>query len=139
MYAVIKTKREAKEFIDSFAKINVESISDLEKLPHETVIYAVSDKKGKTAYVGKAKSMKSRWWAKNIEKVTHSTVEEYVSPNAPKYVSRNSVFWKPHKMLEYVLEEGYSLSYKKMTRLEAAHIELDLINLVKPKHNKRMS
>ena len=69
MYAVIKTKREANELIDSFEKINVESINDLEKLPRETVVYAVSDKKGKTAYVGKAVDMKSRWWAKNIVKV----------------------------------------------------------------------
>ena len=139
MYAVIKTKSEAKELIDSFEKINVESINDLEKLPRETVVYTVSDKKGNTAYVGKAVDMKSRWWAKNIVKVPQPAEGEYVSPNEPKYVSRNSVFWNPHKMLEYVLEEGYSLSYKKMTRLEAAHIELDLINLVKPKHNKRMS
>ena len=139
MYAVIKTKKQAKQLVDSFEKVNVSSLDDLEKLPRETVVYAVCDKKGKTAYVGKAVDMKSRWWAKNIVKVPQPAEGEYVSPNEPKYASRNSVFWNPHKMLEYVLEEGYSLSYKKMTRLEAAHIELDLINLVKPKHNKRMS
>ena len=64
--------------------------------------------------------------------------EHQGSYGGQKYYSSSSIFWKPHKMLYHVLELGCDISYKLYPKLEAAHLELDLINTLKPCYNVKL-
>ena len=97
---------------DSWTRFEVEDFDDLRKLPSDSGIYGVFDSNDKVLYIGKSVRLRSRWWA-----------------------GRGSWFFEPHKMTDHILENGCYIKYKLMNKLEAAHLELDLINQIKPTHN----
>jgi hypothetical protein len=127
-------KEDAKKEVESFIKLKVNCPDDLRKLPSESGIYAVVDTSGEIIYIGKSVKLRSRWYAKNIEMIPEEHRKSFPARNQI-YHSSNSIFWQAHKMLYHVLELGCHISYKLYPKLEAAHLELDLINSLKPAHN----
>ena len=99
---------------DSWTRFEAEEFDDFRKLPADSGIYGVFGLNDKVLYIGKSVRLRSRWWA-----------------------SRSSFFFEPHKMTDNILEDGCYIKYKLMNKLEAAHLELDLISQVKPMHNIR--
>ena len=129
---------------DSWTRFEVKEFDDFRKLPGDSGIYGVfappvltgghkahytkllnegkkADaikyrqkilKSDRVLYIGKSVRLRSRWWA-----------------------GRGSFFFEPHKMTDHILEDGCYMKYKLMNKLEAAHLELDLINQIKPIHN----
>ena len=122
--------------LESFTKLKVSCAEDLRKLPLESGVYAVVDTDGNILYIGKSVNLRSRWYAKCIEMIPEEGHRKSFS--GEKYYSHSSIFWKPHKMLYHVLELGCDIYYKLYPKLEAAHLELDLINTLKPHHNLRL-
>jgi len=117
--------------IVSWTTLSIEKFDDLHQLPLESGLYVVLNKNEHILYVGKATKLRSRWWARNVAK--YDNAKDLGNPSG--WHSGSNLFWKPHKMLDHLLEEGCSLKYKLMNKLTAAHQELDLINKFKPEYN----
>lgn len=128
--------KDARKELQSFTKLKINCAEDLRKLPLESGIYAViHTHTGRVFYIGKSVKLRTRWYAKSIEMIPKEHQKSY---SGEKYHSHSSIFWKPHKMLYHVLELGCDISYKLYPKLEAAHLELDLINTLKPYYNVQL-
>ena len=114
--------------------LEVNKFDDLHELPLQSGVYIVVNKDDEIIYVGKAANLRSRWWAAKVAKTDHRS---YNDSTYRGWYSQNSIYWKPHKMLDHLLDQECSLKYKLVDKLAATYLELDLINELSPSHNVR--
>ena len=117
-----------------WALLEVNKFDDLHELPLQSGVYIVVNKDDEIIYVGKAANLRSRWWAGKVAKTDHPS---YNDSTYRGWYSQNSIYWKPHKMLDHLLDQECSLKYKLVDKLAATYLELDLINKLSPSHNVR--